>query len=62
MKKLSKLEWYILDDLAVDMECPATICRGIETELPETNRKIILETLYNLFQRKLIFIKNRDTS
>ena len=58
MGTLTKLEWTILNNLANDWECPATICPEVESEITSTSRDEVLGTLYELFQRGLVALQD----
>jgi hypothetical protein len=53
-RAIAQLEWYILDILSDDRECPATICPEVPGELSETSRQQILETLTTLADAQLL--------
>jgi len=56
MKKLTKLEWEILQNLSNNCECPATICPEVADEVKNSSRKDILKTLHDLFNENFIYI------
>jgi len=58
MSTLTKLEWTILNNLANDWECPATICPEVESEITSTSRDEVLGTLYELFERGLVALQD----
>jgi hypothetical protein len=58
MSSLTKLEWTILNNLANDWECPATISPEVQSEINGTSRKEVLGTLYQLFERGLVALQD----
>jgi hypothetical protein len=58
MRKLTKLEWEILNNLSDSWECPATICPEVASKVPNVSRMDILKVLHSLFIDNLVFIED----
>jgi hypothetical protein len=54
MNKLTLLEWKILNNLANDRECPATILPEVAEEVGNVSREEIIDALLKLFDKGLI--------
>lgn len=57
MKKPSKLEWHILDNLSNDWECLTTIYPEVKKKIAEVNREDVVNSLHNLIKEGYLQIK-----
>jgi len=57
MKKPSKLEWHILDNLSNDWECLTTIYPEVEELVPGISRENVVDAIHNLIKEGCIQIQ-----
>lgn len=56
MEGISKLDWFILDSLSNSLESVTEIWKYVKTDFHYLSEHLLKDTLYNLYQRKLIYI------